>query len=167
MLHDVDKLGSQRHNPQPNYSDVVLAESVQAHGTTSVNYTTDAVPDINAHNGHFYIVKSDTFKYNSQINTVNPGAGKFGVTEILLGTIPHNLGYTPTVIAYYNQANGWQRLPYDSVTTIVSTVWWFNFTVQVDSTNVYFYFRSMNLNGATGIGAGVSFRYYLLRQTSR
>lgn len=167
-LHDVSKDSATRDSPAPNSKDVLLSGSVQAHGTPSVNYTTDALAPISdAHNGRFYIVKTSTFTYTAQVNSVDPGVGNFGTTEILLATIPHGLPYVPTVIAYFTTTTQWQRLPYNDYVAFFTTILWYSLTVTVDATNVRFYFRSMSYNGSSGFGAGFfRFRYYLLRQTS-
>lgn len=169
-LHDISK-SITRESPYVSGNDQLDAGAVMAHGTHSVHYTQDPT-DTSARNGKFYIVKSGSVTIPTQITTVDPGAGNWAPTETLLATIPHNLANPngdpiyPSIIAFYNTSNGWHPLPHTDMITFFNTLAWWTFTAQVDAANIYFYFRAMSYNGLSGIGAGLTFKYYLLLQTS-
>jgi hypothetical protein len=103
-LFDVDKIGPKRNTPSPNTHDTILEGAVTAHGTNSVNYTTDATvsgsgPKI--YGGIDRLIKSG-------VATVVIPNGNPGHITLTTTTVAHNLGYAPKAVAVLNnsQING-------------------------------------------------------------
>lgn len=159
-IHDRGKPGA---TPQPNSHD--LQGVRMAHGTNSVNYTTDATDTSKTSgilSGIGQLVQTDT------VNVPNNGATQTHVT------VPHNLGYVPFMMSAVNNAsisdangvvssNASVFLP-TSLSTFIDTVdniivfrvWLFGFA---DETNAYFI-----MTNSTGSPVSIDVTYYLYRQ---
>lgn len=174
MLTDIDKNSNNRAQPAPNHHDVVNPDTITAKGTNSVNYITNATNQSliqGAKNGQFSIVKTGVVNYPQQFSTTDPGAGNFGVDDLVLATIPHGLPYIPGVIVYFstNPLTGFFPLPYYDYTGFFGIVRWVNYEASVDATNLYINAHYMSFGSSSQVISGANFpnfKYYLLQQTS-
>lgn len=171
-LHDVDKSSLDRSTPLPNHDDQIIQDAVKAHGTASVNYTTDQtnlsiIQD--AKNGQFTIVGVGGFTTTNSYTATNPGAGNYGAPFFDLYTAPHGLGFLPGVIAYeLSSAGEYAPMPLTKYTQNTSSdAVWYTFYLYVDATNVYLRLLTMiygNIN--VTFTPGFIFKWYLTQQTS-
>lgn len=80
-------------------------------------------------------------------------------------TVPHSLGYPPTIIAYLQYTNGSHMLPYVSVglvgTADAGKVNWM-IDVHADSTNMYFTFT----DSGQSTGGTYTIKYYIIQETA-
>lgn len=168
MLHDIDK--SNRGQPIVNSHDKINVLRM-AHGTNSVNYVTGASPlssIAGGKNGQFTIVESGLWAGGS-LTTGNPGAGNFLSGSSIMATIPHNLGFIPSALAYYQVASS--PLEYDLLpsTTMVftglQTVLWWTIWLLVDATNLYIQVNWMAYGTSFNITLS-PVKWYLLQQVA-
>lgn len=158
MIHDRGKNDS---TPEPNSHD--LQGIRMAHGTNSVNYTTDASstpggPPILA--GNLRLVQSNTATVNSD-----------GVHNTSTTTIPHNLGYFPFLTWSMNHLStstltGVNLMAPQALTfTMDNTAHTITFSIMVwcavDANNVY-----IQLFDTSGLSHSYDITYYLYQQES-
>lgn len=112
------------------------------------------------------IVKTDIFTTTTGHTTSSPGVGNYAGGFFVIATIPHNLGYVPAVLGYYGLSGGYEAMPKTDYFQFGSSVTWSNYYMQVDTTNLYIYCQTLTTGSSAGVGAGQSFKYYLLQESA-
>lgn len=168
MLVDVNKTSNDRHLPMPNSHDVLSIDSRMSKATNSVNYITPATNQSiidGAKNGQFTIVQSSYITLPLSNLLVGMNSGINGSTTLLY-TAPHNLPYTPGIIAYWFDSSNkrYINMPYTFYGIVSTTGLNITYRAAIDATNLYIYADVMTLNETTNI-SGNSFRFYLTQQT--
>lgn len=93
-LHLVDTSNTDRTGPTPNTKDIVLAGAVKAHGTTSLNYRSDASDSSTA------ALKSGMYRLVAT-NTINVASSDFSSSgNSYLTEVATKLVTFPTVLTY-------------------------------------------------------------------
>lgn len=161
-LTDVDKNSLDRSVPTPNHNDRIIDGATKAHGTNSVNYTTDAT-DTSTTTG-IYTANKQLVR-SGDIVITSDGTG--GNTHTV-STFPHPLGYAPLVEGAFNNAavtgiSGPVNIPLPTWLAIDlsgASISFLAYTsIMVDASNIYVY--TLNL---TGLSVQYVITYYLYRQ---
>lgn len=119
----------------------------------------------NSANNVFKIVGSGLLT----LDTVNitTGASSYG-NNVVNAVAAHNLGYTPAIIAYYENVGSYGLLPFLQFGPVSASAFaqW-SFRASVDETNVYFILDwfAYNLPGGTS-HPETAMKYYLLQETA-
>jgi len=164
-IHDIDKSGNDRSAPTPNSHDMQDIPR-QAHGTNSVNYTTDASPSISGGQiltGNAQLITSGVVSHPITI----PSSGTLSIDTT---TVAHNLGYAPWVVAFMNNTmingSGAYNIPLPimpslgvtAADTIAPSVWMF---AASDKNNIYIISYT---TASAAVAVSYAVTYYLYRQ---
>lgn len=116
--------------------------------------------NINSAYDQLEIVKTGNSTF-STATLSNPGAGNFSSTEVI-NTVPHNLGFTPAILAFVQQGTSWFQTPSNSFSGLTTTASWIVYQVEVDDVNIYFLTDIITY----GLGASAptqNVKYFLMR----
>lgn len=160
-IHSVDKNANGRGNPTPNTHDTIGTPNRMAHGTNSINYLPPGQPpssQTSLKSGQYRPVLTD------QIELINNGG------TLTTTTVPHNLGYAPTVKASLNDSTvtgipglANLELPTFTQATISGGNVTFQTWLYTLSDDTYVYFQFLN---ATGTPITLTLTYYLFQQAA-
>lgn len=172
MITDKDSGTMDRSNPTPHKLDQMSHSSLMAKGTNSTNYITPGSNQSTlsaGKNGQFTIVQTGNFTTTQNYATTNPGTASYASDFFNIYQVPHNLGYTPGILAYELSGSGqYSPLPYNKFAAGTSQqVLWSYFTIYADNVNVYLQLVTMTYgNVSWNFTPGYAFKWYLLYQTS-
>jgi hypothetical protein len=133
-----------------------------------VTTATDAQLAFNSAQNALKIVQSGSLSL-TQASVANPGAGLFGNASGTLGTVTHNLGYIPVVMAFIEFSSGLRAaLPYNSYSVSTgSNVSWLTVQPIVNLTTFQVRYQFMVYGGSwSTFTPPVTVKYYLLQETA-